>query len=270
MLGRKQFDIVMRTIISCFIICFLGACGDFGHEPLPDLRPPIFTATFESIQIEDSELLRVAYSEFKMPQAFYQEDLHGGFPYYETNLSITPLSLRQPPFFELSTNDEAQAFAWSESSDVHSSYHRPIVSERQTEKYFEFQRVNPQNHSDILLSRVHKLSYIDRSMFDFSNPTPLVGRLNARPIDTLAATEFAQYFWFLSNCAMFGAKALAAIPKDDSDTAYCALYHVSRVQGDFGVRDMISLHRTVYAISKINGDIFQRTGVIRYVEGTQH
>ena len=249
------------------VVLLLFGCRDVGQGPPPDSSPPVFTATFSTIQIEDSEILRVAYSSFKMPEGFYQEDLQGGAPYYESTLSITPLNLRQPPDFELSTNSRQEALAWSESSSVNSAYYRAKVSERETDRYFEFRRVYERNPRDVILSRVHKLSYLDRSMYDFFHPTPLIGQLNARPINGAAVQSLTEYFWFIDNYAGFRMQALAAVPDSSSDTVSCVLYHLDFIQGDFGVRDMVSLKRTVNAVSKTNGEIVTRTYTLRNVPG---
>ncbi len=259
----------MRSIIVGLSagVLLLSGCKDVGQEPPPDLSSPVFNATFESIDIEDSEILRVTYSSFKTPQGFYQEDLQGGSPYYESSLSITPLNLRQPPFFELSTNDRQQALAWSESSSVNSAYYRTLASERETDRYFEFRRVYQPNTRDIVLSRVHKLSYLDRSMYDFSHPSPFIGRLNARPIDEPTVQSLIEYFWFINNHAVFRAKAIVSIPTTTQDTVSCVLYHLRFSQGDFGLRDNISLDRMVYAVSRSTGNIVARSQTLRYVQG---
>ncbi len=260
----------MRSLFLCLpaSVLLLFGCKDNGQGPPPGEGPPVFTATFSSIQIEDSEILRLTYSTFRMPDGFYHEDLQGGSPYYESTLSIAPLNLRQPPFFELSTDSKEQALAWSESSSVNSAYYRTLAGQRETDRYFEFRRVYQKNPRDIILSRVHKLSYLDRSMYDYSHPaSPIIGRLNVRPIDAPAVQSLTEYFWFIGNEEIVGMKALAAIPDSSSDTVYCALYGLGFSHGDYGVRDEIFLNRTVYAVSKSNGDINRRTYNLRQVQG---
>lgn len=253
-------------------ILLLSGCLDFGYEPPPviDDSPPVFTATFDTIHIADSELLRAAYSSFKIPQGFYQEDLQDGSLYYENTLSIVPVHRRSPPYFELSTNSRQQALAWSESTSVNSAYYRVPQDERETDQFFEFRRVYQVNQRDITLSRVHKLSYFDRSMYDFWHPTPLIGRLNSRPLDESLVQRFTEYFWFINNYATWRMKALTAIPTSSSDTVYCALYHLRFTPGDFGVRDLISLERTTYAVSKSTGDVITRNSTLRYISGLLH
>ena len=252
-------------IISVGVLLLQGCKDD--EEILPhNSRPPIFTASFSSINIEDSEILRLTYSSFKIPNGFYQEDLQGGSLYYESTLSIMPLNLRRPPFFELSTNSQQQALAWSESSSVNSAYYRTLVRESETDRYFEFRRVYQKNQQDIILSRVQKLSYLDRSMYDFSHPASQIGQLNTRPIKESTIDSLAEYFWFIENYAIAGTKALAAVPDSSSDTVYCALYDLKLTPGDFGVHDIISLHRTVYAVSKLTGNIIRHSYTLRQVQ----
>jgi hypothetical protein len=82
---------------------------------------------------------------------------------------------------------------------------------------------------------VHKLSYIDRSMFDKFNPTQLIARLNVRPIDPVAVRDMVEYLWFIENYEILGANALATITRESVDTAWCVVYHIGMIKGDFGI-----------------------------------
>ncbi len=252
-----------RAMAFLTIAGFLVGCADNDGPLLP---PSGYTISFESIAITDDEILQLVYSPFKLPENFYQEDIgHAGID-YENTLSILPLQDRTPHVFELSTNSHDQALAWSESSSVHSSYYRTIESETETYRYFQFRRVYQEHPADVLLSRVHKLSYLDRSMADIANPTTLIGVLNLRPVNDSSVTALAQYFWFIRNSNTGGAKALGTAARQTADTVHCALYEIQVTYGDYGVRDYIRLIRKQYSVSVPTGEIRLTESVIRTVE----
>lgn len=249
------------------VAIFIAGCSDRDVSPIQPEPAISYVATFDSISITDEALLQLSYSWFKFPPGFYQENLAGAGIYYENTLSIIPLSQRTDHSSELSTNSRDQALAWSESTSVNSAYYRTLESERQTDKYYEFRRVYQQNPIDVVLSRVHKLSYIDRSMFDSFHPTPLIGVLNLSPIDTSSVRTLTEYLWFTQNYSTHGAKALAAVPAESPDSVKCALYPIQIVYGDFGVRDQISLYRQQYSVERQTGSIVLNKSLLRTVQG---
>jgi len=254
-------------IVLTAIICGCSKQPPSPTEPLPANN---FLAAFDSITISNSQILSLAYSSYRFPEGFYQENLAGGSIYYENTLSILPLSQRSPHAFELSTNSQNQALAWSESSAVNSAYYRKLVLESQTDKYFQFRRVYQQDTNDVILDRVHKLSYIDRSMFDWFNPTPYIARLNVRPIDTTIAQDFVEYIWFVWNYDLGGAQVVATVNRQSIDTAWCVMYTLGRVGGDFGVSDEITLYRSIYSISLQSADVILSTSTLRTVQGNKN
>src|SRR6266446_7909691 len=134
-----QVILAFETLLVVALIC---SCQ--RSDKIEIITPPAFQdstiTTPDSLSLTTSQIFQAVYSSYKFPKGFYEEDLQGGAIYYENSVSIKPLSQRQPHWFELSTNDRDQAFAWSESSAVNSAYYRQLQSETQTEKYFEFRR----------------------------------------------------------------------------------------------------------------------------------
>jgi len=255
---------LIPIILLTAILCGCSKQSPTPTEPIPVNNNQVF---FDSISISDSQVLALAYSSYKYPDGFYQENVAGGSIYYENTLSILPLNQRLAHASELSTNSRDQALAWSESSSVNSAYYRKLVTESQTDKYFQFTRVYETNPNDILLDRVHKLSYLDRSMFDSFNPTPMVARLNVRPIDTTVVQNLVQYLWFVFNYDINGAQPLATITRQSIDTAWCVLYSLGKVGGDFGVPDEITLYRSMYSVSRQSGDVWLLASTVRTIRG---
>ena len=248
-------------------ILFVAGCKDMGEGPVYNWKSTGFKANFATIQISDSTMLAIAYSSFFAPDTFYHEDLQGGAIYYESNLSIAPIQQRQPPYYFLATNSRQQALAWSESSAVNSAYYRELVGETETERYFEFRRAFKEHPTDVLLSRIDKLSYIDRSMYSYFERSPHIGRLNVRPIDQAVVRDFAEYFWFTEHYNLYGSKGLAAVTSAGPDSVYCAIYHLAISGGDWNMYDHVALIRTVIAVSRSTGDIFIQDSYVRSAQG---
>jgi hypothetical protein len=123
-----------NSLITIVVITIICGCSKQSPSPTQPISAKGYQAVFDSITISDSQILDLAYSSFKYPDGFYQEDLTGESIYYVNTLSILPLSQRSHNASELSTNSRDQAFAWSESTNVNSSQYRKLESESQTDK----------------------------------------------------------------------------------------------------------------------------------------
>lgn len=251
---------------------FSKECG-FSVRCVKDdpLSPPTaYYASLDSIFITDEKLLELVYSSFKFHDDFYHEDLGDAPFYYESSLSILPLNQRPPHAFGLSTNSRDQALAWSEASATHSAYYRTLQSEQENEKYFQFYRVRLDTPNDVLLSRVHKLSYLDCSMCDSFHPTAMIGKFNQTPINRDNVQTLAQYLWFIGNHEIYGAKALATVVAETADSVKCAIFETQMSFGDWGMPDWISLNRKVYSVSKQTCEIRLDRSIMRTIKGKQN
>ncbi len=243
----------MKTIIHLFLV-LLAAAGisctkDEGGSTEPD----------------EDQILRLVYSSYKCPQGFYQENLTKCSMYYENSVSVKPMAQRKAVWYELSTEEYSKARAWSDSSSVYSSAPRAIVSERETEQFFEFTRSDASPWS--LLSRVHKASYLDRSMVDRFKPGPLLGMFKKRPILSTNVKNLIEYLWFIENYETAGTKVITEDTLE-SETAYQVVMTETRVSyGDFGLRDMITIYESTYSVSKLDGTITLSRNARRVIEG---
>ena len=215
--------------------------------------------------VNEDQILQMVYSSYKYPQGFYQEELTKSSIYYENSVSVKPMQQRETYWVELCTNDHDQARAWSDSSNAYSSASRVVVSERETEKYFEFKRSDSSPWS--LLSRVHKKSYLDRSMYDRFHPGPILGTYMKRPILSSDVKSLIEYIWFVENYEFYGAKVVSVDAKE-SESAHQILIIETRVSGgDFGLRDMITVYESTYSVNKLDGAITLSKKVQRFIEG---
>jgi hypothetical protein len=257
-----------RTSLYALVLIVIGCTDPINKGQLGDVYlPPDIR---DSTQITNENVLRAVYSSYKYSEGFYHEDFQGSNPYYENTISIHASNERPSYWFELSTNDRSQAFAWSESSSVYSSYYRKLESERQTEKYFEFRRVWQEHPSDVILSRVHKATYLDRSMYDRFNPGDTIAVFQKSPIDTAGFKELVEYLWSADNFNIGGAKALCSYVLDHGTAVEYLLFHTMVSFGDWGLSDQISVMRSTYLVSKQTGVVTCRKQIIRFITGTRH
>jgi len=214
----------------------------------------------------DNKLRSFAYSGSRGHPEFYREDASRGHPYYENTISVRT---ETDKWIELSTGTRDSALAWSEASATSSAYYRDLVSESETEKYYEFRRVYSAHPRDVILSRVHKSSYLDRSMFDRFHPSPVLGVFRPRPIDEANARELIEYMWANSRLVEFGRPLSRGLVESETGFAEEITYSYT-VGGDWGVCDSIVLGRAIVTVDKSTGMITREVEVLREVKGVCH
>lgn len=238
------------------------SCGDDSPETPGAPTPYEWT---------DDQIVTFSYAPFVWPDGFYHEDTDGGYPYYENTVSVAPPRERRDEWIELCTTSRDEAWAWSESSAVHSAYYRALVSERQTPKYFEFKRVNPADSADVLLSRVHKSSYLDRSMCDrFHVPSDVLGIMRQEPRTSETARELIEYMWSCVGVAHPGAMAMYSVASETDASFVQTILYTSRVNGDYGMCDTIYFGEATFHIAKLTGEITGEHRTIRTITGHCH
>ncbi len=200
---------------------------------------------------------------------FVTEDFQGASPYYENTISIRRLNERPEYWKELSTNDRNQAFAWSESSSVYSAYYRKLVSERETEKFFEFRRVWEEHPNDAILSRVHKSTYLDRSMCDRLRQRDTIAVFKGE-VDTATVKELVEYLWYAGNYNFGGAKVLCTSVFDRGSNIEYHLFHTEVSFGDWDLSDHITVSRSIFRVKKGTGTVNYTKQLLRVVEGKRN
>ena len=242
---------ICKNIISILLlqITFLS-CNDNITEP----------------QLSDDELLKLAYSSEKWPSDFYQEELLGGSIYYENTVSTKPLDKRESVWIQLCTDNIDTAKKWSDLSSQYSSYYRELESERETEKYYEFRRVYSVYPNDILLSRVHKSSYLDRSMYDFFKKEGTIAIFKKPNFTISDVKELIEYLWFTGHYDLGGMVYKSTIEENDLEYTH-SIYEISITYGDWGVQDMIYLIKNTFHVEKSNGEITFESETVKEVGG---
>lgn len=256
-----ELSTTLRVVsLTSFILVasLLTGCGSKATDP--------GGGNSHQTEFTDDELLEAAYSDYLYPEDFYHEVLNGRSIYYENTISITPIEEREHIWIELCTESYEEAYAWSEASARNSAYYRELVSQRETEKYFEFTRVRPEHLTDVILSRVHKRSYIDRTMYDRFLSGDTLGIFNKRPLSVRNVEEMLEYLWFTREAA--GQKVLSSFAERAGNGVKHTIYAIRIVYGDWGIRDRITLYRYEYAVDGQSGVLVLSSKVmIRELQG---
>ncbi len=259
----------MRTVLvrALFVASWFALHGCSGNPVTSDLVPP---APGDPTNPSDEYLSWFAYNGTRFPDGFYFEQIDEGSPYYLNTVSAAPSGAREHVWIELCTDSMEQALEWSELSSRYSAYYRDLVSQRETEKYFEFKRVYSVRPTDILLSRAHKCSYFDASARDLFLDPPTLGTLNRRPLVPTTARELIEYLWFFQREG-FGEKVLHSATAEETGFYRHTIYSVRLVYGDWGMYDQISLRRYTYTVDAVNGEVVRTAReTLRTVQGRYH
>jgi hypothetical protein len=236
--------------LAALLALKLGACDERSSSP------SLGVLCFDTIPTTDTELWGAAYSSPKYPSDFYVEDRQGGSIYYENSLSVKPLHEREASSIPLCTEDPAQASAWSEASAINYAHYRDSTDWRETEKYYEIKRVYAERPTDIVLSRVHKCSYLDRSCYDSYQHGDTLGVFNHRPVTPESVKELLEYLWFTSTYNHGGLNVAHSSGRNVGEKIQHDIYAVEVVFGDYGVYDRISLIQYEYLVDTNSGTIW--------------
>ncbi|MFH1110707.1 MAG: hypothetical protein V1790_16140 [Planctomycetota bacterium] len=184
----------------------------------------------------------------KAPPGSYQESLTSSI-YYVNTRSIESLRERKREWFELCTDDAAEARAWSDATSENFSEQRAFVKFRENEKYFEFQKEG-------IAYRVHKCSYFDPSKVNRLDRErgPLIGTFNQRPIDATNSKELVEYLWFIWNYNFFGSCILSTETAESKDAIWVSLLERTVAGRDWSPA-RIDIQRVVAKVDKATGNV---------------
>ena len=217
---------------------------------------------------EEDHILELAYSDnYFYPEGFHHEVFDVGSAYYVNTLSITPISEREHVWIELNTNDKDEARLWSDKTNEHSSVNREVVYENETDKYFEFKRINPNNARDISYSRVHKTSYFQPVLNKFSVSDTLIGKLNGE-LNLSSVKELVEYLWDCGTLGINFSKVLESEIKEFNEYFEYNIQSILIVYGDFGIHDEIIVFDNFITLDKSSRELIIKTDKVKSIQGT--
>ena len=252
----------LKLFLSFLLLIVLGySCSDEDMSLYAAF--PFFEQTQEAFS--DDEILDAAYSNYFYPADFYIEDLYGAGLQYENSQSIETEFDSQTKI-ELCANNIDDAKAWSLASISENHADRYLSNQSETEKYFQFEYRVAEVESDILLSRVHKCSYIDRSVYNkiMDTNSSTIGTFNLSPYSLENIKELVEYLWFIDNV---NKKVLSSYVHEYEQEYVHHIYEINIKIGKIGEQDEIDLNKVVYKIKKDTGDIEFNLSQIKTVTG---
>ena len=262
----------MVTILLLAITMNLFGCNKVVRTLIPARQYP-------KTEFTDADVLDCVYDySKKYPTEVDKQDYSDGSVYYLTEYSLHSaydrVGVSKAP---LCTNEYEQARSWALLSNKHSSQKRFIMEEVESEKYFEFRMKSP-GDSHILLTRIDKCSYLDRTPTAIrkstGDPTVLdslavdtLGYFNARPITLKKAEELIQYTYYFR---LQGKCVLSSFSERNKGKINHTIYETKLTMGDWGIHDVISLIRSVFTIDTETGLIERTREILRTIKGKYH
>ena len=193
-MNKNKFN--LRNVVAV-VICLVGFTVFSGCES-SDYKDENDYEQEEPTNKNDDFFWNLAFDDdFFFPDDFFLEQNLIGSTYYENTISV----YWRAPSIELHTTNRDEARNWSNISNEKSSVNRKIVQENETEKFFEFVRVNVENENDVLLSRVHNSNYFipyDRFRYwwtlDELTENKTIGTYNGE-LSLHKVKQFVEYLW---------------------------------------------------------------------------
>jgi hypothetical protein len=243
----------------------------------------------ERNEFTDLEILAATYTKYKAPEGFYDNRLAPDESIYYINTISIHSTEKGIGWVELCTENWNEARRWQLATDSSSSQHRKLVSERETDKYFEFRSEDYAHPSWVHYMRVHKCSYMDRSGCNLMNRPRssdfsgwFQGTLNVRPITEERVRELGEYLWVYDNYSVEGSKALSSFASTVENEIRHTMYVLRKVIQDddalvlddngrtvpvqYRERAEVTLVRLDYRIDKPSGRITLDSHDIRTIK----
>jgi len=225
----------------------------------------ILKKLFEEEKIDAEDIKAKAQESEK----FYKKDYQVGQIYYENTVSV----FEESPSIPLCTDTKDQALKWSELSSQNSSVSRKIIEESETEKYYQFKKVDERYPANILLSRIHKCSYLDRTNSEVIPSTVyepqykekgtgiFIGIFNKRPITLESVKELIPYLRH-SLIVYNNNTVIASSINEKHNLIEFEIYEAERY-GMFGAPDSFRIIKSKYLVDKDSGEIHLFIGLVK-------
>lgn len=245
------------------LVITLTACGAEGQTPGIEVAAEQKPIESGVIGIDNNlPVLRAVYMDIRTPDGFYSETYPDSDVYYSIshvkNIEILPLQERSGMArYELGTDDFTDALIWSEQAAAYQPVYKQLVDNSETNLYFEFTRVDLNNPQFVHLSRVFKMSAIDRSGVDLDEAEGYQGKITLAILTADRVKMIMEYFWTFSFSNNTGNAVL-----ESTTTEYDTNYIHTMVEAKLNVKpsgqcDTIEMFVTTYIVQKDTGDVFK-------------
>lgn len=249
-ISNKYINLILAVIILA------GCDEDINKNRICNLKTTFVDST-DIINYNDKDLIYFAQYGNKYPTGFYTEDLLNNSLYYVNTVSV---SESQNQWIYLCTDDSSQALNWIELST-----HLTLANFTETEKFFQATGLDTSIYHYNILFRVHKCSYLDRSIYDAFIRNDSLGYFNKRPINETNVKEVIEYLWFTENYNIGNPKVLFTEYSETPDYCVYKLYITNFYYGDWGLCPGLNVERQIYSVNKNTGLILYNSKIIRVI-----
>ena len=278
----------MRNKILVISIVFITALVLFGlflftktsiKTPKGETPAPVFQSN--QIKFSDQEILNTVYSDHKTPDGFFADILEKGGKISDSVYYERVLENNNWAFYCTNDVNTAKQLVDKNIADYNkqASPGRIIIDTSENEKFFEFKTL--ETHESLsdrkyyLRYRVYKCNYLSDLQHGMYYKTDklisddYIGIFAKKPITTENVKELVEFLWYsaFSNYNLGGAKVLSSFTEENGDSIKHTLFETKTGYGDWGLRDQITLIKSIYTINKNSGEIKLTEGVIKTLQG---
>ena len=206
----------LRRSLAALTALALGSCGTN-----PDGEA---LTTPEGTLPSDIEIAALLYAGTpRTPPGFLADPAPASFTQVTTYyIKSNHVDAAAPASYELCTDDWTEALAWSETLAQQAPAYLDLVSNEQTERYFELDRVPRGEPERYVRMRAFRCSYLDRSGVDLNAPADFAGTLNHQPLDAASLRDLSEYLWRFTHYNNADHAVLTSVPR----TVTTGLAHV--------------------------------------------
>ncbi|MCB2203518.1 hypothetical protein KQI65_02120 [bacterium] len=258
----RVLSFLPRLLLICLPLLLIS-CSDDDAPADPGTGNALFDRSNPTPGITDQEIWDAVYEGKRYPDGVYHEDLDHSL-YYVNSISIKPLNEREDAWFELATEDSAQASAWALQSALYGGQYLQQTSSRVTEKFFEHARTDG---NITILFRTHRAGYFDPSTVDLLQHGDFLGYFKLRPITSSNFGELIEYLWFIRNYQRGGAAILRSNVVSPSPTFTHEIIETEVIFGDWGIADIIRIHRRLYTVDSATGEVMRQSTQLEEFSG---
>ena len=253
---KKYFKIFQLVSLLCILAIF-NSCENYINKQRECNLKTTFVDKANIIPYSDESIINFSLYGQKYPNDFYNEETKNIASIYYVNTVSTKLD--NTKWIQLCTDDRNEATNWIKISSK-----REKIELTETEKYFQFISIDTTSSYKILF-RVHKCSYLDRTIYDALNSSDSLGILNKRPINEQSTKEVIEYLWFNEYYAIGNPKVFYTNYSEDSENCLYQIYVVNYTDGDFGMCPSITVEKQNYIVNKTTGLITKKIKIIRTI-----
>ena len=248
-----------RLLLLVALWLMLSACG----SGTPGASSSLSTASIGGFS--DMDVARALYFDQRVPRDFYQEsyasDSYTTVSHVRNTDLLLPYQRSGVSAYELSSDDFAEALAWSEQAATGQAGYRELVDSSETFLYHQFTRVDPASPQLVTLSRVFKAGVLDRSGVGGD----YLGRITLAQVSAAQVKRIIEYLWRFTDANNYG-NAVLASSVTKSEQGFEVLMREARLNSVYdGGCDLIEVYDTRYRVAADSGFIRRTSTLVKAI-----